>query len=201
MIIIYILVILVILYFIWKFYFNNEIVSIKSKVDNNKYIIRSGNKSHIYLEESADTLAVINMRIEKLLNHLKQKYNIHDEKNLFLLKLIENYSPKLLSEAANDNRFTTFTIDKKDMHICLRTRDGNDKMYDINILMYVILHELAHFCNYDKNGNAIIGHGKEFKSIFRLLVTESINIGVYEYINFVKNPSEYCGIIINTTII
>jgi hypothetical protein len=106
-----------------------------------------------------------------------------------------------LSEAAIDNRYTTFTVNKADMHVCLRTRDQNEKMYEINLLMYVILHELAHFCNFDPNGNPINGHGEEFKSIFKLLVVEAVKIGVYEYTDYSKHPREYCGMYMNSSIL
>lgn len=197
----YISLFLLVCYFIWKIFNEKETVYVKSTIDNREYIIRNGKKSKKYLQDSADTLAIINERIQKLLNHLQQKYDINDPKNKFLLKLIENYHHGLLSEAANDNRFTTFTIDKQDIHICLRTRDKNEQLYNLDILMYVILHELAHLCNYDKDGNAIIGHGKEFRYIFRILVLESMKIGVYKYINFREKPKEYCGIMINSTIV
>jgi predicted metal-dependent hydrolase len=192
---------ILLMYFIYKIFITDEDVYIKSTIDNRKYMIRNGNNNKDYLQDSANTLAIINQRIEKLLKYLKEKYDLNDENNLFIYKLINNYSPELLSEAANDNRFTTFTINKQDMHICLRTRDDNQELYNLDILMYVVLHELAHLCNYDKQGNPIIGHGKEFKYIFKTLVSESIKIGIYKYINFSKEPKEYCGIVINSTII
>jgi predicted SprT family Zn-dependent metalloprotease len=66
--------------------------------------------------------------------------------------------------------------------------------------MYVILHELAHLCNYDRNGYPIMGHGEEFRQIFKLLVAESMDIGVYKYENYTQKPEEYCGIMITTNI-
>jgi hypothetical protein len=39
------------------------------------------------------------------------------------------------------------------MRICLRNRDTQEKIYDINLLMYVVLsRELAHVCNYTQAG-------------------------------------------------
>jgi predicted metal-dependent hydrolase len=188
-------------YFLYKLFINDEDVYVKSTIDNRKYMIRNGNKDKKYLQDSANTLAIINQKIEKLLKHLEKNYDMNNEKNIFIYKLIKNYNPELLSEAANDIRFTTFTINKQDMHICLRTRDDNENIYNIDILMYVVLHELAHFCNYDKNGEPILGHGKEFKYIFQVLVKEAIKIGIYNYIDFKKEPKEYCGIVINSTIV
>jgi hypothetical protein len=183
-------------------YTYNEVQYVESERDNILYKIRSGKKkSNGYLKDSANSLAEINDRIIRLINHLNEKYKNDNSKNYFIKILNKNYKADILSEAAIDNRYTTYTVDKQDMHICLRTRDNNEKIYDINILMYVVLHELAHLCNYDISGNPIIGHGYEFKNIFRLLVQESINIGIYEYKNYQKTPVEYCGIIINSTIL
>jgi hypothetical protein len=180
----------------------NENLYIESDVDNREYIIRKGNlKSNAYLKQSANRLAEINGRIEKLIYHLDKKYSNDISKTYFLDKLKENYNPKILSEAANDRRYTTYTIDKKDMYICLRTRDQKETLYDTNLLMYVILHELAHLCNYDKNGIPIQGHGSEFREIFKLFVIEAIDIGIYDYEDYSKKPSEYCGIVISTTIL
>lgn len=180
----------------------SEISYVKSDLDNNKYIIRRGNiKSKEYLKESANTLAEINIRVIKLIDHLKIKYNMDMNKNYFINKLKDKYRHDILSEAANDNRYTTYTIDKKDMYVCLRHRDKSEKIYDINLLMYVILHELAHLCNFDRRGNAIIGHGIEFKNIFKLFIIESININIYKYENYFQTPKEYCGMMVSTTIL
>jgi predicted metal-dependent hydrolase len=201
--IIILLLVVVIVYFIYRsIYVYNEVSYIKSDIDNNEYIIRRGNtKSEKYLKDSANTLAEINKRVLKLVDHMDKKYAHDYTKRYFIDKLKQNYTWDILSEAALDSRYTTYTVDKQDMHICLRTRDSNEKIYDIDLLMYVVLHELAHLCNYDKNSQPIIGHGKEFKEIFRILVLESIDLGIYNYTDYTQNPKEYCGIVISTTIL
>ena len=107
----------------------------------------------------------------------------------------------MISEGALDLRYTTYTIDKQDIHICLRTRDKFENIYDIDLLMYVVIHELAHLCNYDKNGSPIIGHGFEFKYIFKFLIEESIKIGIYKYTDYARNPKEYCGMQLSSSIL
>jgi hypothetical protein len=200
--IIFLTILVVIYVIISMWYVYSEVQYIESDIDKRVYKIRSGKmKSNGYLKETANMLAEINNRVMKLITYLDEKYKDDNNKNYYIKMLDKNYKPDILSEAAIDNRYTTYTVDKQDMHICLRTRDHNEKLYDINILMYVILHELAHLCNYDRNGNPITGHGYEFKNIFRLLVEESIKIGVYEYKNYQKQPVEYCGMIINSTIV
>lgn len=186
------------------YYFNTyqEESYIKSDIDNRVYLIRRGrNKSDAFLKESANVLAIINQRIERLIEHLDKTFSSDDTKSYFIKKLKENYNPYMISEAAIDPRYTTFTVDKKDINICLRTRNHYEKIYDINLLMYVVLHELAHLCNYSRDGTPIIGHGKEFKEIFAFLVSESIKLKLYEYEDYSKSPKEYCNIVINSSII
>jgi hypothetical protein len=181
---------------------STETLYIESNIDNNKYLIRRGKlKTNEYLQESANTLAEINKRVVILIDYLDSKYKDDFSKNYFIRKLKSNYNPNILSEAAIDKRYTTYTIDKSNMHVCLRQRDSIEKVYDINLLMYVILHELAHLCNYNIHGEAIQGHGEEFRSIFKFLIIESIKIGIYNYEDYTEIPKEYCGIIINTTIL
>ena len=202
-------IIIVLIAFVLVLYFTINMVTtyseslyIQSDVDSKQYIIRRGRaKTDTYLKDSANTLAEINKRVMKLIDHLTVKYERDPSKNFFIKKLKENYNSYILSEAAVDERYTTYTVDKQDMHVCLRTRDKSENLYDINLLMYVILHELAHLCNYDRAGNPIQGHGTEFKNIFRLLVIEAIRLNIYEYIDYADTPQEYCGIVISTTIL
>lgn len=202
------MVILVFLVVILVFYFTYSIVNqysevkyVESDVDNREYIIRNGSKSERYLKDSANTLAEINKRVSQLIEYLDAKYKDDPSANYIIKILKRNYSPSILSEAAIDKRYTTYTVDKQDMHICLRTRDQAEKMYDIDLLMYVVLHELAHMCNYDRNENPIQGHGQEFKQIFKMLVIEAIKIGVYKYTDYTIDPKSYCGIVINSSIL
>ena len=201
--VIIILGILLVVYFLYHMiYTYAEIKYVKSDVDGKIYLIRRGNnKSEKFLKDSANTLALINKNIMILIEHLEANYKNDDEKSHFIIKLKENYMPYIISEAAVDPRYTTYTIDKRDMHICLRTRDNNEQIYDINILMYVVLHELAHLCNYDKKGRPILGHGSELKFIFRFLVEEAIKLNIYQHTNYAVEPQEYCGIMITTSII
>lgn len=196
-------VILTLIFVIYKFVNNyQEIEYIQSDLDNKVYMIRRGHtKSKEFLLKSANTLADINIRVEKLISYLQKNYSSDPNKNYFIKKLRENYNTYMISEASVDPKFTTYTVDKQDMHICLRTRDQYENIYDINLLMYVVLHELAHLCNYNKYGTPIIGHGFEFKFIFKFLVEEAIKIRVYKFTDYSRNPQEYCSIQISTSIV
>ena len=198
-----IFIVLILIFLIYRFVINyQEIEYITSDLDNKVYMIRRGySKSKEFLLKSANTLAEINKRVEKLIMFLEKTYLGDPNKNYFIKKLRENYNSYMISEAAVDPKYTTYTVDKQDMHICLRTRDQYENIYDIDLLMYVVLHELAHLCKFDKYGSPIIGHGFEFKLIFKFLVEEAIKIGVYKVTDSKRNPQEYCGIKIESSII
>jgi hypothetical protein len=196
------ILIAIIFYLINLYTSYSENTYIKSTVDNNTYIIRnSHNKSVEFLQNSANTLASINIKMETLINYLVKKYAQDTNNNYWVNKLRENYKPYMVSEAANDPRYTTYTIDKTDMRVCLRTRDSKEDLYDLNLLMYVVLHESAHMGNYSPDGIPIIGHGIEFKNIFIILVKEAIQLGLYKYEDYSKNPKSYCGLVLSSQII
>lgn len=185
--IIYTIIISILLYFIYKqikLYIYS--IYIKSSVDNNFYLVRNTfNKL-----QSANTLALINYRIKKLLNILNN-YNYKDNINVKLL--ISRYNPSNLMENITlDN--TTYTINKgSEVSVCLATRDKNENVYDINKLMFVIIHELAHI------GCVSHGHNNEFVKFFTFLLKICIENELYIYQDYSKVPVEYCGMIINTT--
>lgn len=160
-------------------------ISVKSNIDNQYYIVRN-NKNK---QESADTLALINMKVMKLINHLKET----EKNNRNVDLLISRYTRHSLMENIElDN--TTYTINKgTEISVCLSTRDTHEKIYDINKLMFVIIHELAHV------GSKSYGHNAEFRVFFIYLLKKSIEIGIYKYEDYSNQPAEYCGITINTT--
>ena len=77
----------------------------------------------------------------------------------------------------------SFTINKKEIYLCLK--DENGKYYDDNMLIYVLLHELAHVkCDE-------IGHTEKFKDIFRNLLLQAEIAGLYN--PFQPPVDNYCN--------
>lgn len=167
----------------WVVYVNS--INVKSKIDGKYYLVRNT----INRQESADMLALIGIRISKLLNHLKDEKS---NKNVDLL--LKRYNRDSLMENVElDN--TTYTTNKgQEIAVCLATRDqGNEKVYDINKLMFVIIHELSHI------GCESQGHNAEFRVFFIYLLRKAMDIKIYNYEDYSKQPVEYCSITINST--
>lgn len=180
-----IFILLFVIYFSYKLLFSRYI---KSNTDNNYYLVRNvENKQQI-----ADTLGEISNRIKKLVNSLNESkdYNKQFYDNIKLLK--KRHTTFSLSENIFLNK-TSFTLDKQETMLCITTRDSHNKIYDINELMFVALHELCHV------GCRDVGHGQEFQLFFKFLLEKSVDIGIYKYIDYSKVPQEYCGIVINDT--
>ena len=86
---------------------------------------------------------------------------------------------------------SSYSINKGEQIIlCLRT---NNKLVDINTMMFVVLHELSHIATTD------IGHTPLFWKNFRWILEESINIGMYTKQDFNKEAVEYCGMDITSS--
>lgn len=184
------IVLIILIIYIYIFKFANEEKQILAN-DGNYYTIRNINENE---KESVEVLSRINKRISVLLDYITKKHS-----NVFWIKkLNDKYDRKgsSISEAAVQNGNTSFIIDKNFIHICLRTRNSEKRIYDINTLMYVVLHELAHMGNYDENDYPIEGHGKEFQEKFKILINEAINTNIYYYEDYSRTPREYCGIMI-----
>lgn len=177
-----ILCILAIIYYITM----PKFVMVLSSVDNKYYKVRDNSLKN----ESADALANINKRICKLLAYIKSN-NLQDPS---FVNRLYNYNPSSVQENLYDID-TTYTINKgSSIHYCLSPRNSNSNLavYDINTLMFVAIHELAHIVS------TTVGHNSEFKDNNTKLLKYAIECGVYNYVDYSKSPKEYCGLKIAT---
>jgi predicted metal-dependent hydrolase len=203
--------ILIIFYICNKIKKNNEISRIKSNIDEKIYIVRKLPDEQI----AADKLAKINQKIKLLLETLqrdlesyvnykksydKEKDDKHSDdfgnKKDGIKKLIDNYNPDKLSESAIDAKYTSYSVNKgEDIYICLRHKhnDKHDEFMNDNIIIFVVIHELAHVMTKS------VGHTEEFWDNMRFLLEISEKEGIYQVYDYSKHPEEYCGIMINST--
>lgn len=79
----------------------------------------------------------------------------------------------------------SYTENKSVITLCLRDPTTN-KPYDINTLMYVALHELAHVVTHTQD------HTPEFKKKFAILLKRAEDLDIYD--PKVPLPAVYCGV-------
>lgn len=102
----------------------------------------------------------------------------------------------IIMENGENNVYTSYSVNKGEQIVfCLRSKKTMNKLHDMNLMMYVVLHEMSHV------GCSSIGHGDEFKYVFSFFTQQAINIGLYKQIDFFNEPKEYCGMNITDSII
>jgi len=112
-------------------------------------------------------------------------------------RLKRNYNPDKMFEVDPTNlmKFTAYVYDKgKQYGLCVRQTEDNSPV-DINTVMYVDLHELAHLESEED------GHGSEFKLNFRRLLQAAIVLGLYKPVNYDILNERYCGLDIDQSIL
>ncbi len=176
------------IYFIYvKEYKNDGLVKVKSTYDNNYYWVRNlPDKS-----SAANILAKIKKNMFVLINYLKENQDKFPENLSYIKDLVRRTKDIVIMETANDEKYTSYTVNKGEKIVfCLRSKIL-DEIHDMNTLMYVVIHELGHV------GCPEFGHTPLFKKIFTFLLEQSVIIGIYTPIDYRKNPQYYCGMTIN----
>lgn len=174
------------LWFIYDTYGIGKFERVVSRVDDREYLVQSLPDK----EGAADLLARIRAKLETLSRHLQKMYS--DDKRTE--RIVMNFNPEKMSEGTNHGDFTSYSINKGEKLVfCLRSKDEQNKLVDLNTMMFVALHEIAHIATEST------GHTEEFWDNFRWLLEESINIGIYKEQDFKSKPVPYCGIKITET--
>jgi predicted metal-dependent hydrolase len=162
---------------------NKDIVNIKSTIDGRYYKV-GDNPDKL---QAANLLAKINNNVSKLLDSLKNNKEPH------FIRLCEKYNPNSLRENTNTASYKAYSLNKgEEISLCLRNVD-NTLITDINTIMFVLIHELAHIMTKE------IGHPDIFWENMNLLLKKSEEIGIYTPIDYSKNPVNYCGMNVNKT--
>ena len=157
-----------------------DVEYVKSKVDGNKYLVRNLKDK----QEAADLLAQIRANLVKVSQELKKT----NQDNVDVNRMINNFNPDNLSESTHENKYTSYSVNKGEKIVfCMRSRDDKKKLVDLNIMMFVALHELAHTMTKS------VGHTQEFWNNFRILLRNARKLGVYKRVNYNDKPVEYCG--------
>jgi hypothetical protein len=196
-----IVVFIILLFIIYKYRNNIEsfvnsvadsnfqnIKKVKSKIDNKKYYIQDS--FHNY-DDAVNMISEINNIVIHFIDLLKQKYP-NDGR---IIRLYNRYDPNNIIEGnpINNKNSTSYSIAKgKKLVFCLRSKKDKE-LHERNLLMFVVIHELAHLASIS------YGHNQEFMENFKFLLREAINKGIYKYDNYYSKPQEYCGIKLTST--
>ncbi len=148
-----------------------------------KYLVKKMHNE----KQAADILATMNNKIQKITNYLCHHIDEYPEFYHFINQFCERIKKLKLKENIINDNYTSYTVDKTEIILCLRSKTTGH-FHDINLLTYVLLHELAHIACPTK------GHDKSFRKIFIFLIDIAIKIDIYKQKNYQNEPVEYCGI-------
>jgi len=191
---IYILIcILIIIFIINELYIKETMIS--HKVNNKEFKVYDKFQNY---RGAADILYEIDNRIHKLFKHLNDKYilpkkQIDEVLKKRLVKMISTYKTHHLKEnfpaehlGIGKKPDSSFTLNKKNMSICLRD-DESKKFHDINDIMFVVIHEMSHILN------PTYGHPRQFWIYMKFLLHESAELGIYNPVDYRNNNIKYCN--------
>jgi hypothetical protein len=174
--------ILLIIYYI-KNIVKPEVKEVESMLDGRSYVVRDLDDK----DEAAYILALVRKRIFKLKTHFDENPNKYPEYQQYIDQFCKRIKGVVISENSPNELYTSYSINKgEEIVLCLRSKKNNS-LHDLNLIMYVVLHELAHVACPEHN------HTELFKKIFIFFLEVGTNIGVYDYVEYDVNPHEYCG--------
>lgn len=144
------------------------------------------------------------------LRHLKRKYHISEteeevaacsdhaaisstRKYKAAYNILTRFDPDTIKENYPGIKSgTSFTLEKgKAMYLCVRQVPDATSLVDKDVLLFVVLHEIAHIGAYDE-----WQHGLKFWSTFKFLLQEAVEAGIYHPANYAELQPRYCSMTI-----
>jgi hypothetical protein len=185
-----VIALIILIYYFSKFS-KTEATYIKSGLDNREYLVQNLEDK----EEATYILSVIRQRIFILRDFFQKHMNNYPEYKIYLKQFCDRIHNLVLQENAPSGRYTSYTVNKgEEIALCLRSKK-NEKLHDLNLIMYVVLHELAHVACPE------VDHTELFKKIFVFLLKIAVTLKIYKKVDYQFYPREYCGLTINENLL
>lgn len=168
--------------------FMNDIEYVESPYDKRFYLVRNLPDK----KNAAKLLSLIRARLIEFVKYLRIKH----PKDKRIERLARNFNPNQISESTPDSKYTSYSINKGEKIVfCVRQRNDKNELVDLNTMMFVSIHEMAHLMTIS------IGHTKEFWENMKFLLRQALSkeLQLYRYQPFHENPKPYCGTIITDT--
>ena len=188
--------------FIFKYLYYNEVCYVET-FDQNSYLVRNLPDKNNAAKMLANIRTKLIIFIDELVLDAEQENLEEDDKikselinNYKYIKMIKKRLPySKIKESSAKSEYTSYSINKgEELVFCLRSKINN-KLHDINDIMYVAVHEIAHI------GCPEIGHTPLFKKINLFLLKRAVEKGLYKFENYRKTQKEYCGITLTSNIL
>jgi hypothetical protein len=180
---------------IYVFFIKNQVELMSVNINGNKILVRKTKdykQSAVLLNELINRMYILR---DHLVNNLNTFTNAENQRSVIMLGENFRRDRTLIYETALNSSYTSYNVNKgEEMVFCLRDK-RTFKLHDINVLMYVAVHEMGHSGCWEN------GHPPLFDRIFNFYLTEAIKLGLYNYEDYNTSPVMYCGMELNTNIL
>ena len=185
--------IMIIIIYIYFFLNKKNFVSIESNTGT-RYMVYNDNLN----KDKANLLSIIVKQMCILKNYLIKNIDTEELKDykVYINNLNLNFNEErtIIYETDPTSDLTSYSVNKgEELSICLKSKTSG-QLHNINILMYVVIHEMSHFACPE------IGHGELFQKIFKKFIEVAIKINIYNYDDYINQPIEYCGMILSSSV-
>jgi hypothetical protein len=147
-------------------------------------------------QKAANTLAKLNTMNVEFIRYVRSTRGLASpDMRKKIDALLKRYNPQVMIENTPHNndlpRTTSYTTNKgENMYICIRSLE-NDSIENMQILEFVVLHELAHVAT------DAWGHDTSFWVSFKWVLQQAAAAGIHKPIDYKKHPVRYCGMDVN----
>lgn len=167
-----------------RMYMKSDMANLKcviAGIDGNRYCVRDRSK----LEEAANLMATVATKCRTMVEYMIEKYP-NDPRCVLLSK---NFNPSRFVETLPTSELKAYSENKGEkVAFCLNKKnENNNELIDIQTLTFVALHELSHLMTES------IGHNQDFWNNFKFLLENAKAAGIYDPVDYKKNPTEYCS--------
>ena len=183
-----ILLICIIVVFVCSNYLRKSLYldKIESNINGKQYYVRNLPDK----KEAADKLANIGIKLKSLIDSLDIK---DKEKGEYNEKLKKSFNSDYITENIPGSQYVAYSVNKgEELSLCVREKD-TEKFMDDNIILFVAIHELSHIMTPET------GHTPLFWDNMKYLLEKASALGIYNPIDYSKDPRMYCGMEINST--
>lgn len=133
---------------------------------------------------TADRIAKLEQFTTDLMNYLSARH----PKDVRTKRLLDNLAEIKMEESPFEDDTSSYTVNKGELiALCIRNKEDKD-FHDWNTLLFVLIHELAHVAS------VTTGHNAEFIRNFKWLLERANEAGLYQPVDYSKNPITYCGV-------
>lgn len=144
-------------------------------------------------DKAVELMVQIRQRLEKLKESYEGTPSLASDPPV--ARFLTNYKPDAFVENDVKSSDTSYSENKgQRIVVCLRdkTKPGYP-LIEINTIMFVMLHEMGHLMT------ETIGHTPEFWSNFKRILDDGTKLGLYTSVNYARQPTPYCGMMITDT--